>query len=249
MPGPVPVVHWKRHLSCQAQREWRGWSGAPASARSVLAISIRRHDDECKKDSAPESAGDLTPAAIALKIPCLHLTSAEETTSLRSGRPIYAIVLLALSILFLCATFLPFLYSLLSPNPDVEQFVGALREGGTAPLEADTVVEQTRAALGSLNRTIQIAYYTETRMGFHLSGSQSAERIHVSQATYIAWFQKRPKPMLIAVTVYTNDAGQKAFGISDAAPLAVVRGYGVPILLFGVCLFLVRKRKPSGATA
>jgi hypothetical protein len=168
--------------------------------------------------------------------------------ALKSGRPVYAIVLVALSTLFMAATFLPFLYSILSPNLDIERFVAALKDSDEAPLDPDSVVEQTKGAVGSLTRVIQIGYYSETSIGFHLSGSRAPEHIHTSQATYIAWFQRHPKPMLVSVTLRANDEGQKAYGISEVAPITLVRGYGVPVALFGAALFLVRKRKSPGAT-
>ena len=79
----------------------------------------------------------------------------------------------------------------------------------------------------------------------HLGGSHSPEQTKVSQATYIAWFQKRPRPVLVAITLYANDEGQKAYGISEVDPAHVVRAYAVPLFLLGVSLFLVRKRKSS----
>lgn len=168
--------------------------------------------------------------------------------ALKSGRPLYAIVLVALSTLFMAATFLPFLYSILSPNEDIERFVAALKDSGDAPPEADRVIEQTKGAVGLLTRAIQIGYYSEKSTVFHLSGSRAPEHIHMSQATYIAWFQSHPKPMLVSVIFRANDEGQKAYGIHEVAAITLVRGYGVPVVLFGASLFLVRKRKSPGAT-
>ena len=166
----------------------------------------------------------------------------------KSRRPVYAIVLLAVSILYMAATFLPFLYSILSPNEDIERFIAALKDSGDAPLDADNIVEQTKGAVGPLTRVIQIGYYSGKSIGYDLRGSRAPQHIYTSQATYIAWFQRHPKPMLVSVTLRANDEGQKAYGISEVAPIILVRGYGVPVALFGASLFLVRKRKSSGAT-
>ena len=168
--------------------------------------------------------------------------------ALKSRRPVYAIVLLALSTLFMAATFLPFLYSILSPNEDIERFVAALKDRGEAPLEADNVVEQTKGAVGSLTRVIQIGYYSGGSIGLDLSGSRAPRHIYTSQAIYIAWFQRHPKPMLVSVTLRANDEGQEAYGISEVAPFALVRRYGVAVALFGASLFLVCFRKSPGAT-
>ena len=168
--------------------------------------------------------------------------------ALKSGRPVYAIVLFALSTLFMAATFLPFLYSILFPNVNVERFVAALEDRGEAPPDADNVVDRTKAAAGSLTRAIQIGSSFETRTAIDLRGSRAPQHTHMSQATYIAWFQRCPKPMLVSIALYENDQGQKAYGISEVATLTVVRGYGVPVALFGASLFQIRKRKSPGAT-
>ena len=168
--------------------------------------------------------------------------------ALKSGRPLYAIILVALSTLFMAATFLPFLYSILSPNEDIERFVAALKGSGEAPPDADNVVDRTKAAVGPLTRAIQIGSSFETHTAIDLRRSRAPQYTHMSQAIYIAWFQRRPEPMLVSIALYENDQGQKAYGISEVAPLTVVRGYGVPVALFGASLFLMRKRKSAGET-
>jgi hypothetical protein len=165
----------------------------------------------------------------------------------KSGRPTYAIILLALSILFLCTTFLPFFYSIWFPNDDLQRVVSALQDRGSPPLDADSVIREAKDAAGVLTKAIPVGYYSGMSARFHLNGSHAPERIKESQVTYIAWFQKRPKPMVMAITLYENDGGQKAYGISEGNPAILVRGYGAPILLFGVSLFLARKRKSSSA--
>ena len=54
--------------------------------------------------------------------------------------------------------------------------------------------------------------------------------------------------MVMAITLYENGGGQKAYGVSEGNPWALLRGYGLPTLLFGVSLFLARRRKPSLVT-
>lgn len=167
----------------------------------------------------------------------------------KSNRPTYAIILLALSSLFMCATFLPLLYSVVLPNEDLQGVVSALEERGTPPPESATVVQEVIAAAGSLRKAIQVGYYSGVTTTFHLSGSHTSEKIKVSQPTYIMWFQKRPKPMLVAITRYESDRDQRAYRISEVDPVSLVRGYALPVLLFGVSLFLVRRRKsPASAS-
>lgn len=167
--------------------------------------------------------------------------------ALKSSRPTYAIILLALSSLWMCAVFLPLLYSVLLSSPDIRAIVYALEERGTAPPEAAGIVQETIAAVGPLTRAIRVGYYSGVTATVRVSGSNTSEK--VKQASYIAWFQKPPKPMLVAITCYESDVGQRAYGLSEADPVSLVRGYGLPSLLFGISLFLVRKRQlPDSAS-
>jgi len=165
----------------------------------------------------------------------------------KSRRSIFAIILLVLSIFFLCATFLPFLYSILA-NDDLQRMVLALQDRAAPPLDADTVIQEAKQAGGTLTRSIQIGYATGNTIRYHLSGTEKPEHFHQSQATYVAWFQKRPKPMLIAISVYENEAGRKAFGINEVDPVGIVRGYLLPIAIFVVALVLVRRKKSQGSS-
>jgi hypothetical protein len=81
------------------------------------------------------------------------LVVSEKTLTHKSGRPVYAIVLVALSTSFIAATVLPFLYSMLVPKEDIER-IAALKDSGEAPLDAVGVVEQTKSAVGSLTKVI-----------------------------------------------------------------------------------------------
>ena len=165
----------------------------------------------------------------------------------KSRRSIFAIILLVLSIFFLCATFLPFLYSILFPTKISQRVVLALEDRASPPLDADTVIEEAKQSAGTLTRSIQIAYGAGSTIRYARSGPAKPEHFHRSEATYLAWFQKRPKPMLIAISVYENDAGQKAFGMSEVNPAALVQGYLLPIAIFVIALVLVRRKKSQNS--
>lgn len=165
------------------------------------------------------------------------------------GRPTYSIILVVVSALYLCATFLPLCYSALFPNEDIQSVIAALKPGGYAPLDGESAIQAAKAAVGSLTREIQVGYYTGMTAKLHYAGSQPNQRTRVSQATYLAWFQKRSKPMLVQITLYANERGQKAFRITEVEPMLLVRGYGVPILLFGLSLFLLRRKKKPPTAA
>jgi hypothetical protein len=60
----------------------------------------------------------------------------------------------------------------------------------------------------------------------------------------LAWFEKLPKPVVIEVAVYENDAGQKAYRISQVSGILLARQLAIPLLLFAVSVFLMfRKSK------
>lgn len=167
----------------------------------------------------------------------------------RSGRRGYAIVLLSLSSLYLCAILLPLLYSVVFPNQDLQRFVFALEERATPSPDSETVVRQAIEGVGPLRRAIKVAYYSQVSAKFHYGASGRTERIRVSQATYVAWFEKHPPAVLVAMTCYEYGEGQKTYRITEASSASLVRGYALPVGLFGLSLFLARRRKPAAAPA
>jgi len=162
----------------------------------------------------------------------------------KSSRPIYAIILLLVSGFFMCTTFLPFFYSVVFPNENLQGLIAALEGHKPPPLDSDTVVQQTIAAVGTLKRTIRIGHFYQVTSKVHYAEPRTTEKIEVSQDVNIAWFAKHPEPMLVAFACYVGGDGQKAYGINQVNPLVVVRGYGIPLCFFGISLFLARKRKP-----
>jgi hypothetical protein len=166
--------------------------------------------------------------------------------TVRSGRPIYVIVLFALSSIYMGVFFLPALYSLLFPNPDIQRFVAALKDGGTAPLDADTVVEQAKAALGPLTKAIQVGWGYNASKQYHLAGAHEQATITTTSYFYLAWFERLPKPIVISVALYKNDSGQKAYRIDRISGVLLARQGAIPLLLFGVSLFLMlRTPRPT----
>ena len=166
----------------------------------------------------------------------------------KSSRPIYAIILLLVSGFFMCTTFLPFLYSVVFPNENLQEFIGALEGHKPAPPDSDTVVQKTIAEVGTLKRTIKIGHFYQVTSKIHYAEPRTTEKIEMSQDVIIAWFEKHPEPMLVAFACYERGDGQKAYGINEVSPLVVVRGYTIPLCFFGISLFLVRKRKPPVST-
>jgi hypothetical protein len=164
----------------------------------------------------------------------------------KSGRPKYAIILFVLSSLWMCATFLPLLYFVVFPNHELQAVVHALEERGTAPLESVAVIQETIAASGPLTRAIPVAYYSGVTTELRVTGSSKTSK--KKQASYIASFQKHPTPLLLLITAYEGDGGQRVYAINEGEAMFMVRGYTLPLLLFGVSLFLLRRQKsPASA--
>jgi hypothetical protein len=164
---------------------------------------------------------------------------------LESGRPAYVIIFLALSSLWMCATFLPLLYSVLFPNDDLRGVVHALEGSAAAAPEAAAVVQETTEAVGVLTGAVPVAYYSGVTATVRVSGSQTSKE---KQASYAAWFQKRSKPLLLVITVYEGEQSKKTYAINEGEPMHIVRGYSLVVLAFGVSLFLARKPRGSSAT-
>jgi hypothetical protein len=172
----------------------------------------------------------------------------EAGSIVKLGRPIYTLILFALSSIYMAFVFLPVVYSILFPNPDVETFVAALRDGGVPPLDADTVIEQAKAALGPLTKTIQVGWGYQTQKAFHLVGAHEQSTITATSYLYMAWFQKIPQPIVISVNLYQNDQGQKAYRIQQVSGAALARQAAIPISLFVVSLVLLlrtSRRQPK----
>jgi hypothetical protein len=160
----------------------------------------------------------------------------------RSRRPIWVVVLFAISAIYLGVMFLPLLNSMLLPNENIERVVAALKQDGTAPLDADTVVDQAKAALGPLTKAIQVGWGYNATKQIHLSGAHEQATITVTSYFYLAWFEKLPKPVVIAIYLYENDAGQKAYRISEVSGVLLLRQYAIPLVLFAVSLVLMFRK-------
>ncbi len=98
-----------------------------------------------------------------------------------------------------------------------------------------------------MTRAIQIAYSSEWSLKVHYDGSHPSEKLKLSQAIYVAWFQKHPNAVLLAFICYENEQGQKAYQIKEVDPVSVVWGYAIPLVLFSVALFLARGKKTTAA--
>jgi hypothetical protein len=162
-----------------------------------------------------------------------------------SNRPTYAVLLVALFSLWMCALFLPLLFHVVFPNEGIQGVVYALEQRQPAPPEAVAAVQGAIAAAGPLIRAIPVAYYSGVTTTVGVNGSQTSRAM---QATYIAWFERRSGPLLLLITRYQDDGGRLGYAINEGQAWLLIRGYTPPVVLFGVSLFLARKRKPPASS-
>jgi hypothetical protein len=66
--------------------------------------------------------------------------------------------------------------------------------------------------------------------------------------SYVAWFQKIPKPMLLLITRSEKDGVIQSYQFDQGEPMSLVGAYAFPLLTFGFSLYLVRRRKSPTLT-
>lgn len=150
-------------------------------------------------------------------------------------------VLLVLSSLWVAATFGPLLYSVLSPTEDLSAIVRALQEREVPRPTTGPIVQQVLQQGGPLGRAIHVGHYAGGSVIFQKGASHRTTKV---SDTYIAWFRKIPKPILLMVERYDEDGALQGYEIHSAdsiSPLA--RAYALPLVALAVSIFLVRKRK------
>jgi hypothetical protein len=153
------------------------------------------------------------------------------------------ILLFVLSSLWVAAVFGPFLYSVVSPSDDLWAFVHALQGRGVAPPRATGTVQETLEGEGLLGRAIHIAHYTGGSVTRHFDDNVS-HTMKTIEDTYIAWFQKIPRPVVLVVRRFDVDGVMQGYEVSSANVTGfLVRGNAPPVLAWAISILLVRKRR------
>lgn len=156
---------------------------------------------------------------------------------------VFIIGLLVLSSLWVAATLLPVLYSVLFPPRDIQVIVRALEgKGSPPPGPGTTVVTETMAEAGPLRRALQVGYHTEVSATFRLNNSHTSE---TTQVSYVAWFQKIPKPILLLVERTEMDGVLQGYRINQGAPMSLVGSLAFPLVVFAFSLVLFLKRNSA----
>ena len=153
--------------------------------------------------------------------------------------------MLVLSSVWVASVFGPFLYSVLSPTEDLRAIVLAMQGEGVPPHEAAGMVRDAFDQGGRLARTIHVAHYSGASLGIRNTELHTRSK---TEDSYLAWFQKVPKPVLLIVRRYTVDGAVQSYEVgSDEATNFLIRAYVPPVLTWIVSLVLVciRKKVPA----
>jgi hypothetical protein len=149
------------------------------------------------------------------------------------------IVLLVLSGLWVADVFGPIIYSVLFPKPDFQDIVHALEGRGTPPPQVSASVQGTISNVGPMERAIQIGYFTRVTATFQLNASHTTRKTQVS---YLAWFQKLPKPTIIVINRYQTDGGLENYEMGEGEIGGIARSLGIPLLALTFSIFVVWKK-------
>lgn len=159
----------------------------------------------------------------------------------------FAIVLLIVSSVWLLARLGPPVYCWFVPPKDFQAVVEALENRGSAPATAASAVQQTIASAGPLQRALQIGYYYRAEVAIRVNEKHLQKE---SQASYIAWFPRLQRPILLILQKQQIDNGAEDYQIAQGDPAGLLRGFLLPMLAFIGAIIALRlsrsKRKRRG---
>ena len=135
----------------------------------------------------------------------------------------FAIVLLIVSSMWLLARLGPPVYCWFVPPKDFQAVVEALENHGSAPATAASAVQQTIASAGPLQRALQIGYYYRAEVAIRVNEKHLQKE---SQASYIAWFPRLQRPILLILQKQQIDNGAEDYQIAQGDPAGLKPAMG-----------------------
>jgi len=161
----------------------------------------------------------------------------------------FLIGLLITSSIWIIVTFLPLLYFVLLPPPDLEAIVLAMEgHGDTPPLQVTADFGKKLTEAGSLRRTIPVAYSSGIFWAFRVNSLHSSlHSSRVREVTYLARFEKLPKPMVLVVTSREQEGNPNTYEIDEGQSQSLIRSYGLPWLIFGLSLYFIPGSRRLGS--
>lgn len=152
------------------------------------------------------------------------------------------LVLLVVSSLWAAALVFPLVYSLLLPNADIRHIIRAFEGRETLRKELAPLATVTNS-VGRLKHAIQIGAYWGASAEYKHGESHTTKTTELS---YLAWFEKRPKPMIFIVTRTEVDGATVRFNTDEGSLLGMLRVYLVPVAILALSLYWFLRTRSRG---
>lgn len=157
----------------------------------------------------------------------------------------FCILLVIGASLWVLAVVGPPVYCWFVPPRDFRAVIQALESRGTPPPSAAAAVQQTIDAAGPLRRAVQIGYYVRAEAVVQVNQRHLEKEL---QASYIAWFQNLPRPILLILQKQQIDNGAEDYQIAQGDPKGLVRGFALPFAALIGAFVALRMSKPRRKT-
>jgi len=158
------------------------------------------------------------------------------------GSKTFWIVALVLSGLWVAAVFGPVLYGTLFPAEDFTAIRQALEQRGAPPPLAAAAVADAVSSSGVMRRSVQVGFFSKITVTLQLGAQHKSRR---TQASYIAWFEKLPGPILLLIQRNEEDGSVRSYQIDEGEPRSIVRPVVLPLLVFIFSLYMVCRKSPK----
>lgn len=153
---------------------------------------------------------------------------------------------LVLSGLWTAGTFFPLFYSLAFPNHEIQHLIGALGGHESPRQELSSFVQNVVSSSGYLTHAIRVTAYYVASAEYNQGKSHTSKETEFS---YLAWFEKRPKPTILVVNVTELDAATVRFNVWENEPIGLARILLLPLGSLALSLYWFRRRKTRKQTS
>lgn len=153
------------------------------------------------------------------------------------------ILLFVLSLIGLVVNLTALFYGLIVPQEDFVAIIRALEIRGTPPSQVAADVNQVIHDVGPLRRIWQVGHYSEFTGTLKL-GSLTAEKR--TQATYIAWFSKLSRPIVLVLERHETGGVLVGYVIGEGEWTSLVQGLALsfilPLVIFCFTAYKLRRK-------
>lgn len=153
------------------------------------------------------------------------------------------ILFLVLSSLWTAGIYCPLFYSLAFPSHEIQRLVEALKGHEPARQELSSLVQNVVDSSGRLRRAIRVSAYYGATAEYKANQSHTSTK---TESAYIAWFEKRPKPTILIVSVSEIDSSGLQFNIQEGDAMALARTLLFPLFALAFSVYWFCRRRISG---